>query len=283
MTPTETILSPPDAGAPEPIMLRIGDTTERIEALVPVRSVVVASDEDYVAVGQRVVSIDEYIRKVELYWNGTDAKPGPVALAHRTWKDLCDKRGAFLKPAEVQKAADKAAINAWLRVKEERARQAAAEEEERRRQRAQDEVLDAAIDLAATGDPLCAATAEQMLEQPVEVAPAYMPPAAPAVAGLRGPQNRFEVVVEDQAATLLALAASEMLAALHTIKPKDLPSSARKAVEAFLQRFDPAPAGAVAWALRRDILDTASITVVARRQGDRFHLAGVSAGRRKKV
>lgn len=261
----------------EPIVVQDGD---KKETLTPWRetAVVVSSDDEYREVGARVVATQAYLDKVLLYWNGSPAKLGPVALAHATWKDLCDKRAAFTKPAEAQLKADKAALDGWAAEKERIARELAAEEEARRRARAEQDVLDAAVQLASTGDPLSASVADQLLDTPVETAPAYVAPALPSVAGLRGATNRFSVTVEDQRLVILAAAAGEMVLAMATAK---LPPRDKKVIHEWLQQFQPAP-GAMEYAFKADAVDKVGVERVARRQGEKFKLAGVTAGRNKK-
>lgn len=224
--------------------------------------VTVRSVADYEAAGARRAAIKAYLKGVHDYWD----KDIDDAFQHH--RNLCAKRKRFLDPAETEERQLKDAMDVWLNAEDarRRAEQAAIEAEARRR--AEDERLAAAEALAnsAPGDAHVQAAAESLLAEEIEIAPSYLAPVAPKIAGLRAPSRRRQVEI-DTTAVVLAVAAGLMLDALDAVP--STPHAA--AVRTFLNTFQ--PARNMAWAV--------TVNEVAIRRAATngfFKLAGVTTG-----
>jgi len=83
-----------------------------------------------------VIRIRQTIKAIENYWNGDASNPGPVMLAHKAWKVLCDRRKAMTDLAE---SADKIASKKVVSFKNEQERVAAEARRKAEEKRLQEE------------------------------------------------------------------------------------------------------------------------------------------------
>jgi hypothetical protein len=147
-------------------------------------------------------------KKWEAYWHGTDAVPGPIKLAYRSYKALLEKFNDGDKPAEEAERVVKASIRNWDQ-EQERLRQAAqrkAQEEAGRL--AKEEQLKAAI--AAEQSGASKEEVDDIFSAPVAVVAAPVAPTYQRAAGISKMRDNWSAEVTDITKLVKAVAAGKV-------------------------------------------------------------------------
>lgn len=147
----------------------------------------IRSQQDYEAAANVGRELRALYRDIELYWDGTDERPGPVAQAHRAWKTVCGKRKEMLDPIAAATAKLSNAISAYDQEQEERRKEAQRLLDEAARIQREKEIADALA--AAKADGATKRELKQIEKQEL-AAPVSTPvvAAAPKPAGLSVPK-----------------------------------------------------------------------------------------------
>lgn len=264
------------------------------EALTPLRTAQALTVKDaasYARAGDLKVQALGIRQRIEEWFQGTKAAPGPKALAYQAWQSLCKKeKDALGSLAEAEKLLGRK-MTEYLRADEVRRQAAQRVADAEARRKAEDERVDAAVAIEQTavalGDHALLAAAEEMIELPIEIAPVYVASDLPKIAGLPV-RHPLKVTVNDLRAVILSVAAREMLDDLGREGDHELVLLTEK-VSAFLHRYAP-PRRSALQPIRRDAVNAIEgggcvdlnmkwLRAEADEQGEAFELPGVTVSR----
>jgi hypothetical protein len=141
---------------------------EAISALEFVKSFVISSADDYKRLDELCVAASQHMKK------GESLFAEPIANAHKTHKDLCARLKAYNGPAEELRKLAKPKLDDWNREQDRLREEAQRKADEEARKLAEKETLAEAEALEQSGD---VAGADRLLEEPLPVAPVYVPSA----------------------------------------------------------------------------------------------------------
>jgi hypothetical protein len=160
------------------------------------KAVVVRDEPSYHAACALLLdNIKPFRDKWKAYWYGSDAVPGPIKLAHRSYKSLLDKFNAADGPAELAEKTVKAATIKWEQDQEKIRQELQRKAQEQADREAEEERLRAAIvaeDAGASEEEVQAIT-----EAPVMAVAAPVAPTFTRAAGMSKPRDNYKCVVKD--------------------------------------------------------------------------------------
>lgn len=119
-------------------------TKEIVSANKKANQIAVIDAESYKLASGAVLSLDEMIKKIKMYWKG------PKEKAHQTWKEICAKENEMLAPVEFHRKELNTKIRVFLTEQEriKREEQARIDAERRKQEEAERAKLVKAADKA---------------------------------------------------------------------------------------------------------------------------------------
>lgn len=184
------------------------------KALTAAQTLTISSSEDYETAGQLKVACREARKTITAWFRGTEAQPGPLTLAFKSWKVLTSRETDALKAYEAADGVLERKMVVWNRAQAEKAQQALQAEVAEARRKAIEETLAHAVALEAeaqrVNSPALQHMADRVLDQPIDVAPAGVTYTPPKVAGITG-RKQLTIEVTDKKALVLQIAAGYMV------------------------------------------------------------------------
>jgi hypothetical protein len=139
-------------------------------------AITITDQKSYDNAAEILVTVKTWRKKWEGYWHGSDAVPGPIKLAYKSYKSLLDKFNEGDKPAETAEKTVKAVLLKWdqeqTRIQEEAQRKA----DEKARQDEDAKKAALAVELEDSGmteEDIAAAVESVQVEAPVVVEPTF--------------------------------------------------------------------------------------------------------------
>jgi hypothetical protein len=139
-------------------------------------AITITDQKSYDNAAEILVTVRTWRKRWEAYWHGTDAVPGPIKLAYKSYKSLLDKFNEGDKPAEIAEKTVKAVLLKWdqeqTRIQEEAQRKA----DEKARQDEEAKKAALAVELEDSGmteEDIAAAVESVQVEAPVVVEPTF--------------------------------------------------------------------------------------------------------------
>lgn len=199
----------PEVEQHEEVKKEVALKEEALTVIEQAKAIKISDQQSYdQAAGLLLETIMPIRKKWAAYWQGTDADPGPVKLAYRTYQSLLDKFNAADKPmAEAEKTA-KAAISDWDIKQEKRQQELQRQAQEAAEALEEEERLAAAVIAEESG-----ASEEQVRDIVAAPRQAVAAPVAPTyqrASGIGKRRENWSAEVKDLKALVKAAAAGKV-------------------------------------------------------------------------